>query len=154
MLNAEGGSRVTLQPGADPLHDRFHGNEMSFEDQMAELERGAHEVLIGAELVRKLKRGVPLRVKAGFDPTAPDLHLGHTVLLNKMRQFQELGHEVLFLIGDFTGMIGDPSGKNETRPPLTREQVEENAATYRKQVFKVLDPEKTQILFNSQWMDK
>src|SRR5207253_599629 len=154
MLNAEGGSRVTLQPGADPLHDRFHGNEMDFKDQMAELERGAHEVLIGAELMRKLKRGVPLRVKAGFDPTAPDLHLGHTVLLNKMRQFQDLGHEVVFLIGDFTGMIGDPSGKNETRPPLTAEQVAENALTYKKQVFKILDPKKTIIQFNSEWMNK
>src|SRR5947199_8695824 len=127
---------------------------MNFEDQMAELERGAHEVLIGAELVRKLKRGVPLRVKAGFDPTAPDLHLGHTVLLNKMRQFQQLGHEVTFLIGDFTGLIGDPSGKNETRPPLTREEVKKNADTYQKQVFKILDPKKTKIMFNSEWMDK
>src|SRR5205085_10148786 len=97
------------------------------------------------DLVERLKTGKPLRVKAGFDPTAPDLHLGHTVLLNKMRQLQDLGHEIMFLIGDFTGMIGDPSGKNETRPPLNRDQVEANAATYRKQVFKVLDPEKTQI---------
>src|SRR5580765_4084563 len=127
---------------------------MNFEDQTAELERGAHEVLIAAELVTKLKRGVPLRVKAGFDPTAPDLHLGHTVLLNKMRHFQELGHEVIFLIGDFTGMIGDPSGKNETRPPLSLAQVEENAETYRKQVFKVLDPKKTKIMFNSEWCNK
>src|SRR3990167_6991381 len=101
------------------------------------------------ELIAKLKTKKILRVKAGFDPTAPDLHLGHTVLLNKMRQFQELGCEVLFLIGDFTGMIVDPSGKNETRPPLTREQVEANATTYRKQVFKILDPHKTKILFNS-----
>lgn len=126
----------------------------SVEQSLQIIRRGAEEILLEEDLIERLKTGKPLRVKAGFDPTAPDLHLGHTVLLNKMRQFQELGHEVLFLIGDFTGMIGDPSGKNETRPPLTREQVEENAATYRKQVFKVLDPEKTQILFNSQWMDK
>src|SRR5438270_8083303 len=151
MLNAEGGSPVTLQPGADPLHDRFHGNEMDFKDQMAELERGAHEVLIGAELMRKLKRGVPLRVKAGFDPTAPDLHLGHTVLLNKMRQFQQFGHEVIFLIGDFTGLIGDPSGRNATRPPLTPEEVQANARTYEQQVFKILDPERTRVDFNSRW---
>src|SRR5207302_599532 len=143
---------VTLQPGADPLHDRFHGNEMDFKDQMAELERGAHEVLIGAELMRKLRRGKPLRVKAGFDPTAPDLHLGHTVLLNKMRQFQQLGHEAIFLIGDFTGLIGDPSGRNVTRPPLTPAEVEANAQTYRQQVFKILDPERTRVEFNSKWM--
>jgi tyrosyl-tRNA synthetase len=118
------------------------------------IRRGAEEILIEEELIQRLKTGKPLRVKAGFDPTAPDLHLGHTVLLNKLRQFQELGHEVQFLIGDFTGMIGDPSGKNETRPPLTREQVEANAMTYRQQVFKVLDPDKTHVLFNSQWMDK
>lgn len=118
------------------------------------IRRGTEEILLMEDLVERLKTEKPLRVKAGFDPTAPDLHLGHTVLLNKMRQFQNLGHEVLFLIGDFTGMIGDPSGKNETRPPLTREQVEENAATYKKQVFKVLDPDKTQILFNSQWMNQ
>src|SRR6202795_1864258 len=115
----------------------FTGNEMNFEDQTAELERGAHEVLIAAELVTKLKRGVPLRVKAGFDPTAPDLHLGHTVLLNKMRHFQELGHEVIFLIGDFTALIGDPSGRNLTRPPLTSEQITANAETYKVQVFKI-----------------
>lgn len=118
------------------------------------IKRGTEEILLEDELIERLKSGKPLRVKAGFDPTAPDLHLGHTVLLNKMRQFQDMGHEVLFLIGDFTGMIGDPSGKNETRPPLTREQVEENAATYKKQVFKVLDPDKTQILFNSKWMNE
>lgn len=118
------------------------------------IRRGAEEILLEEDLIERLKTGKPLRIKAGFDPTAPDLHLGHTVLLNKMRQFQSLGHTVLFLIGDFTGMIGDPSGKNETRPPLTREQVAENAATYRKQVLKVLDPEKTQICFNSEWMDK
>lgn len=118
------------------------------------IRRGAEEILVEEELIEKLKTGKPLRVKAGFDPTAPDLHLGHTVLLNKMRQLQELGHEVIFLIGDFTGMIGDPSGKNETRPPLTRDQVEENAKTYQKQVFKILDSVKTKIMFNSEWMNK
>lgn len=124
-------------------------------DQALEIiRRGTEEILLQDELVLRLQTGKPLRVKTGFDPTAPDLHLGHTVLLNKMRQLQELGHHVMFLIGDFTGMIGDPSGKNETRPPLTRDQVEANAATYRKQVFKVLDPEKTEIVFNSTWMDK
>ena len=117
------------------------------------IKRGADAVLIEAELVEKLKRGKPLRVKAGFDPTAPDLHLGHTVLINKMRHFQELGHQVQFLIGDFTGMIGDPSGKNSTRPPLSREQILENARTYQEQVFKILDPEKTEICFNSAWMN-
>jgi tyrosyl-tRNA synthetase len=125
---------------------------MKFEDQIAELERGAHEVLIGAELVRKLKRGVPLRVKAGFDPTAPDLHLGHTVLLTKMRRFQDLGHEVTFLIGDFTTLIGDPSGRNVTRPALTPEEIQQNARTYEAQVFKVLDRERTKIDFNSRWL--
>ncbi len=118
------------------------------------IRRGTEEILLEEDLTERLKTGKPLRIKAGFDPTAPDLHLGHTVLLNKMRQFQELGHEVLFLIGDFTGMIGDPSGKSETRPPLTREQVEANAETYRKQVFKVLDRKKTHVMFNSKWMDK
>ena len=113
--------------------------------------RGAEEVILEDDLRRKLARGKPLRVKAGFDPTAPDLHLGHTVLLNKMRQFQDLGHHVMFLIGDFTGMIGDPSGRNATRPALTPEQISENADTYRAQVFKVLQPEKTEILFNSTW---
>ena len=118
------------------------------------IKRGADELLIETELKQKLATGRPLRIKAGFDPTAPDLHLGHTVLLNKMRQFQDLGHHALFLIGDFTGMIGDPTGKNATRPPLTREQVLENAQSYRDQVFRVLDPEKTEIVFNSAWMDK
>ena len=121
---------------------------------LAQIKRGAHELLLEEELKHKLALGRPLRVKAGFDPTAPDLHLGHTVLLNKMRQFQDLGHHALFLIGDFTGMIGDPSGKNATRPPLSREQVMENAQSYREQVFKVLNPEKTEIVFNSTWMDK
>jgi tyrosyl-tRNA synthetase len=120
----------------------------------AQIKRGVHELLLEDELKQKLALGRPLRVKAGFDPTAPDLHLGHTVLLNKMRQLQDLGHHALFLIGDFTGMIGDPSGKNTTRPPLSREQVVENAKSYRDQVFKVLDPEKTEIVFNSAWMDK
>ena len=123
-------------------------------DALATIKRGAHELLLEHELKQKLALGRPLRVKAGFDPTAPDLHLGHTVLLNKMRQLQDLGHHALFLIGDFTGMIGDPTGKNATRPPLSREQVLENAQSYRDQVFKVLDPEKTEIVFNSTWMDK
>jgi tyrosyl-tRNA synthetase len=123
-------------------------------DALLQIKRGAHELLLEAELQQKLATGRPLRVKAGFDPTAPDLHLGHTVLLNKMRQLQDLGHHALFLIGDFTGMIGDPSGKNTTRPPLSREQIMENAQSYRDQVFKVLDPEKTEIVFNSTWMDK
>jgi len=123
----------------------------TFEDQIAELHRGAHEVLVTAELVKKLQRGKPLRVKAGFDPTAPDLHLGHTVLLNKMRQFQQFGHEVIFLIGDFTGLIGDPSGRNATRPALTPDEVQANARTYQSQVFKILDPERTRVDFNSRW---
>nr|WP_294978981.1 tyrosine--tRNA ligase [uncultured Pseudomonas sp.] len=126
----------------------------SVEEQLALIQRGADEILVEAELIEKLKRGQPLRIKAGFDPTAPDLHLGHTVLINKLRQFQELGHQVIFLIGDFTGMIGDPSGKSVTRPPLTREQVLENAETYKAQVFKILDPAKTEVAFNSTWMDQ
>jgi len=125
---------------------------MKIEEQIAELERGADEVLTAAELKKKLQRGVPLRVKAGFDPTAPDLHLGHTVLLNKMRQFQQFGHEVTFLIGDFTGLIGDPSGRNVTRPPLSREEIEANARTYEGQVFKILDRDRTRIDFNSRWL--
>jgi tyrosyl-tRNA synthetase len=127
---------------------------MNFEEQIAELERGAHEVLTAADLRKKLGRAIPLRVKAGFDPTAPDLHLGHTVLLNKMRQFQQLGHEVTFLIGDFTGMIGDPSGRNATRPPLTPEEIQANARTYESQVFRILDRERTRIDFNSRWLSK
>lgn len=126
----------------------------SVEEQLALIKRGAEEILVESELVAKLERGQPLRIKAGFDPTAPDLHLGHTVLINKLRQFQELGHQVVFLIGDFTGMIGDPSGKNATRPPLTREQVLENAETYKAQVFKILDPARTEVAFNSTWMDQ
>ena len=123
------------------------------DSQLALIKRGADELLIEAELVEKLKSGRPLRVKAGFDPTAPDLHLGHTVLINKLRHFQDLGHHVMFLIGDFTGMIGDPSGKNSTRPPLSREQILENADTYREQVFKILDPRKTEVCFNSTWFE-
>ena len=121
-------------------------------EELAKIKRGVEEILVEAELEERLESGKPLRVKAGFDPTAPDLHLGHTVLINKLRQFQELGHEVLFLIGDFTGMIGDPTGKNVTRMPLTREDVMANAATYEHQIYKILDPEQTTVLFNSQWM--
>jgi tyrosyl-tRNA synthetase len=119
--------------------------------QLAELRRGTQDVLVSEELVRKLRRGKPLRIKAGFDPTAPDLHLGHTVLLNKMRQFQQFGHDVIFLIGDFTGMIGDPTGRNVTRPPLTAEAIQANAMTYKEQVFKILDAQKTRVDFNSRW---
>jgi tyrosyl-tRNA synthetase len=121
-------------------------------EQMAEIARGTHEVLIPAELEKKLARGAPLRIKAGFDPTAPDLHLGHTVLLNKMRAFQQFGHEVTFLIGDFTGLIGDPTGRNVTRPPLTSDEIQANAQTYQKQVFKILDPVQTRVDFNSRWL--
>ena len=122
------------------------------EQSLAIIKRGADELLIEAELIEKFKKGKPLRIKAGFDPTAPDLHLGHTVLINKLRQLQDLGHHVLFLIGDFTGMIGDPTGKSATRPPLTPEQVQENAKSYAEQVFKILDKEKTEIVFNSHWL--
>jgi tyrosyl-tRNA synthetase len=125
---------------------------LSPEEQFAELKRGTSEILLESELMSRLKRGKPLRIKAGFDPTAPDLHLGHTVLINKMRRFQDFGHEVIFLIGDFTGLIGDPSGRNATRPPLTPADVEANAATYKEQIFKILDPAKTRIDFNSRWM--
>ena len=128
--------------------------EMTHETNLDQIKRGCHEILIEDELKQKLALGKPLRIKAGFDPTAPDLHLGHTVLLNKMRQLQDLGHHALFLIGDFTGMIGDPTGKNTTRPPLSREQIVENAKSYSDQVFKVLDPDRTEIVFNSTWMDK
>ncbi|HET8695994.1 MAG TPA: tyrosine--tRNA ligase, partial [Gammaproteobacteria bacterium] len=130
------------------------GNQAVASDALAELQRGAEEVLLKEELATRLAAGRALRVKAGFDPTAPDLHLGHVVLLNKMRQFQDHGHEVIFLIGDFTGMIGDPTGKSATRPPLTREEVAANARTYEQQVYKVLDPEKTRLEFNSRWMSK
>ena len=124
----------------------------SIEEALQQIQRGADEILVESELIKKLKKGKPLKIKAGFDPTAPDLHLGHTVLINKLRQFQDLGHEVQFLIGDFTAMIGDPTGKSATRPPLTREEVLENAKTYEHQVFKILDAQKTTVLFNSQWM--
>ena len=124
----------------------------SIDESLALIKRGAEEILVEQELLEKLKSGSPLRIKAGFDPTAPDLHLGHTVLINKLKQFQDLGHEVLFLIGDFTGMIGDPTGKSATRPPLTEEQVAANAETYQSQVFKILDKDKTKVVFNSEWM--
>ena len=124
----------------------------SVQEQMQELKRGSDEILVESELAERLESGKRLRIKAGFDPTAPDLHIGHTVLINKMRQFQRFGHEVVFLIGDFTGMIGDPTGKNATRPPLTRDEVIENARTYEEQIFKILDPEKTLVMFNSSWM--
>lgn len=126
----------------------------SIKPQLEIIKRGSHELLVETELESKLISGRPLRIKAGFDPTAPDLHLGHTVLLNKLRQLQDMGHHILFLIGDFTGMIGDPSGKNTTRPPLSREQVAENAKSYTTQVFKILKPEHTEVVFNSSWMDK
>lgn len=126
----------------------------SIEAALAEIKRGIDELLPEEELIAKLKENRPLRIKLGADPTAPDIHLGHTVILNKLRQFQELGHEVTFLIGDFTGMVGDPSGKNTTRPPLTREDVLANAETYKQQVFKILDPEKTKIQFNSEWLSE
>jgi len=123
-------------------------------EALEQIKRGAQEILVESALIERLNEGRSLRIKAGFDPTAPDLHLGHTVLLNKLRQFQELGHEAIFLIGDFTGMIGDPSGKNVTRKPLSRDEVIENAETYETQIFKVLDPEKTLVMFNSSWMNK
>src|SRR5512145_2259075 len=130
----------------------------SAKEQLEIIKRGAAEVIVEADLLKKLERSVstgkPLRIKAGFDPTAPDIHLGHTVLLNKMHQFQELGHEVTFLIGDFTGMIGDPTGKSETRKILTKDNVLKNAETYKTQVFKVLDPTKTRVRFNSEWLEK
>jgi tyrosyl-tRNA synthetase len=126
----------------------------SIEEALAVIQRGVDELIPENELAAKLKEGRPLRIKAGFDPTAPDLHLGHTVLINKLRQFQDLGHQVIFLIGDFTGMIGDPTGKSATRPPLTEEQVAQNAVSYKEQVFKILDPDKTQVVFNSDWMRK
>ena len=127
---------------------------MDLQSSLQEITRGCEEVLLEAELKERLSKGKPLRIKAGFDPTAPDLHLGHTVLLNKLRQFQVQGHQVLFLIGDFTGMIGDPTGKNVTRQPLTKEQVQQNAETYKAQVFKILDPDQTEVRFNSEWMSQ
>src|SRR4051812_40996506 len=126
----------------------------SAEEQLLIARRGAEELLVEQEFIDKLRQARPLRVKLGMDPTAPDLHLGHTVVINKLRQFQDLGHHAQFLIGDFTGMIGDPTGKNVTRPPLSKEQVEQNAATYRKQVFKILDPERTEVLFDSAWCNE
>lgn len=134
------------QPYNRPMH--------SVKEQMEVIRRGADEVIVEVELEQRLQAGARLRVKAGFDPTAPDLHIGHTVLINKMRQFQQLGHEVLFLIGDFTGMIGDPTGKNATRPALSKDEILENAKTYKDQVFRILDPDQTKIVFNSTWMDK
>ena len=131
---------------------------LSVKQQMDVIRRGAVEILVESELEEKLREAIdagrPLRIKAGFDPTAPDLHVGHTVLIQKLKQFQDLGHQICFLIGDFTAMIGDPTGKNETRKALTREQVLENARTYQEQVFKILDPEKTRLVFNSEWMDQ
>ena len=135
-----------------PRHCLAIENMLSADEQFAELRRGAAEVLVEADLLRKLAKGRPLRVKAGFDPTAPDLHLGHTVLINKMALFQRLGHEVIFLIGDFTGLIGDPTGRNTTRPPLTPEDIQANAHTYEAQIFKILDPARTRVDFNSRWM--
>jgi tyrosyl-tRNA synthetase len=129
------------------------GYVVSPEQQLDELKRGVSDILVEAELLKKLRRGMPLKIKAGFDPTAPDLHLGHTVLINKMRQFQQLGHEAIFLIGDFTGLIGDPSGRNTTRPALTPEDVQRNAETYQQQIFKILDPARTRVEFNSRWMN-
>jgi len=127
---------------------------MSYAEALQQIKRGSEEILVEAELIERLKENRSLRIKAGFDPTAPDLHLGHTVLLNKLRQFQELGHEAIFLIGDFTGMIGDPTGKNVTRKPLSRDEIIENATTYESQIFKILDPEKTLVMFNSSWMNE
>src|SRR6476620_10648182 len=126
----------------------------AIEQSVQTIRRGCDELIVEAELVKKLTSGRKLRIKLGLDPTAPDLHLGHTVVINKLRDFQQLGHQVQFLIGDFTGMIGDPTGKNQTRPSLTRDEIKKNAGTYREQVFKILDAEKTQILYNSEWSDQ
>ena len=132
----------------------LRSKKVDIKKQLEIIKRGSDEILIESELLEKLKKGEPLKIKAGFDPTAPDLHLGHAVLLNKLRQFQDLGHEVYFLIGDFTGMIGDPTGKNATRPPLSEEDVKKNAETYSEQVFKILDKTKTKIVFNSEWLNE
>jgi len=129
-------------------------NFLPAEEQLALIQRGTHEIISEEDLLKKLKENRPLKIKAGFDPTAPDLHLGHTVLINKLKTFQDLGHEVYFLIGDYTAMIGDPTGKSATRPPLSREQVEANAKTYQEQVFKILDPNKTKVVFNSEWFNQ
>jgi tyrosyl-tRNA synthetase len=139
----------------DELNGESGEKTMIFDDQsIVELSRGADEILVKDAFIEKLKEGRPLRIKAGFDPTAPDLHLGHTVLINKLRQFQDAGHQVLFLIGDFTGMIGDPTGKSITRKSLTPEEIQANARTYEEQIFKILDPEKTEVMFNSAWLNK
>ena len=152
------GMEVLLHVDCDTIRARrfikLEKNMVPAQAALAEIRRGAEEILVESELIEKLETGRPLRIKAGFDPTAPDLHLGHTVLLNKLKQFQDLGHEILFLIGDFTGMIGDPTGKNVTRKPLTPEQVQENAKSYQEQVFKILDSDKTTVVFNSHWMNK
>jgi len=147
-------SPVRSKQVSGELEMELNESAASLADHLAEIKRGTDEILLEADLIKKLETGQKLRVKAGFDPTAPDLHLGHTVLINKLKQFQDMGHEVLFLIGDFTGTIGDPTGKNVTRKPLTREQVDANARTYQEQVFKILDPKKTQIVFNSHWMNE
>ncbi|HAU2283039.1 TPA: tyrosine--tRNA ligase [Legionella pneumophila] len=147
------GLRYSLREDRSIIYTGF--NDMIVQDSVcSELMRGCEEILPVPELEKKLQKGIPLKIKAGFDPTAPDLHLGHTVLLNKLRQFQQFGHEVIFLIGDFTAMIGDPTGKNVTRMPLSQEMVLENAKTYQHQVFKILDPDKTTVAFNSQWLNK
>src|SRR5262249_16302512 len=149
---------ASLFCGAGTERRREGSGMRSAEEQLEELKRGSEEILSEKDLLEKLKKSVatkkPLWIKAGFDPTAPDLHPGHTVLIQKMAQFQRLGHQVVFLIGDFTGMVGDPSGKSKTRPQLTRDDVQKNAETYKKQVFKILDPTKTTIRFNSEWLDK
>src|SRR5204862_3720824 len=142
------------KPAQSSQGDNARQSNMSaIEQAIQTIRRGSDELIVEAELKKKLAAGRKLRVKLGLDPTAPDLHLGHTVVINKLRDFQSLGHQVQFLIGDFTGMIGDPSGKNQTRPPLSREQILENAKSYRAQMSKILDPDKTQVLFNSEWSD-
>ena len=136
----------------DPESRVYNAPRMTLDEQLDFLAKGTVDLIERADLKTKLQRGTPLTVKVGFDPTAPDIHLGHTVVIRKMRHFQQLGHRVIFLIGDFTGMIGDPTGKKATRPPLTREQIEENARTYERQVFKILDPKTTEVMFNSEWL--
>lgn len=143
-----------LQQKVNKYMSEIDNSEKAIQTQLECIQRGTDEILLVEDLVRKLKKGRALRIKAGFDPTAPDLHLGHTVLINKMRQFQDLGHHVMFLIGDFTGMIGDPTGRNITRKPLTVEEIRDNAKTYKEQIFKILDPGKTEICFNSEWGNK
>jgi tyrosyl-tRNA synthetase len=141
-------------PCARILAGNEYSTMVSVKQALELIKRGCDELIVEEELAKKLATGRPLRIKLGLDPTAPDLHLGHTVVINKLKHFQDLGHQVQFLIGDFTGMIGDPTGKNQTRPPLSREQIEQNSQTYRAQVFKILDPQKTQVLYNSEWSDK